>query len=73
MQAPKVDNVTEASFVIAVIGAGTFWLMALVVELRGGGTIPLYLAGPAVTVLIGTLWIGGLLAGFTWSSGPRSY
>ena len=63
---------TEAGFVIAVIGAGSLWLMALIVELRGGGRVPFYLTTSALTVLVGTLWLGGLLAGFTWSSGPRS-
>ena len=63
---------TEAGFVITVIGAGSLWLMALIIELRGGGRVPFYLTTSALTVLVGTLWLGGLLAGFTWSAGPRS-
>lgn len=63
---------TEATFVIAVLGAGSFWLMALIASLRGGEAAPVFLATPALVVLVGTLWVGGLLTGFTWSSGPRS-
>ena len=63
---------TEATFVIAVLGAGTMWLTALLVHLRGGGPGPFRLAGAGLAVLVATLWLGGLLAGFVWTAGPRS-
>ncbi len=63
---------TEASFVIAVLGAGSLWLMALIAHLHGGGSPALRLTLPGLGLLVATLWLGGLLSGFTWSSGPRS-
>ncbi len=63
---------TEATFVITVLGAGSMWLLALLSHLRGGGESVLRLAFPGVAVLVATLWLGGLLTGFTWSAGPAS-
>lgn len=63
---------TEGTFVIAVLGAGSLWLMALLSHLRGGGGPAMRLAVPGLGLLVATLWLGGLLTGFTWSSGPRS-
>jgi cbb3-type cytochrome oxidase subunit 1/mono/diheme cytochrome c family protein len=63
---------TEATFIITVVGAGSLWLMALLTHLRGGGESAFRLTVPGVALLVGTLWLGGLLAGFTWSAGPRS-
>ena len=63
---------TEATFIITAVGAGSLWLMALITHLRGGGETVFRLAVPGLALLVGTLWLGGLLAGFTWSAGPRS-
>jgi cbb3-type cytochrome oxidase subunit 1/mono/diheme cytochrome c family protein len=63
---------TEATFILTAVGAGTLWLMALLSHLRGTGETAFRLAVPGLTLLVGTLWLGGLLAGFTWSAGPRS-
>jgi cytochrome c oxidase cbb3-type subunit I/II len=68
----QFTNWTEAGFVITVLGAGTLWLMALLAHLHGGGEAAFRLVVPGLAVLVGTLWLGGLLAGFTWSSAPRS-
>jgi cbb3-type cytochrome oxidase subunit 1/mono/diheme cytochrome c family protein len=63
---------TEATFVLAVLGAGTLWLTALLVHLRGGGPGPFRMMTSGLAALVTTLWLGGLLAGFVWTSGPRS-
>lgn len=63
---------TEATFVITVLGAGSLWLMALISHLRGGGALAMRLTVPGLGLLVASLWIGGMLAGFTWASGPRS-
>ena len=63
---------TEGTFVITVLGAGSLWLMALLSHLRGGGSTAMRLTVPGLGLLVATLWLGGLLAGFTWSAGPRS-
>ena len=63
---------TEATFVLSVLGAGSLWLMALLTHLRGGGGPEVRLVVPGLSLLVATLWLGGLLTGFTWSSGPRS-
>ncbi|MBT8194375.1 MAG: cbb3-type cytochrome c oxidase subunit I [Acidimicrobiia bacterium] len=63
---------TEGTFVITVLGAGSLWLMALLSHLRGGGAVAMRLTVPGLGLLVATLWLGGLLAGFTWSAGPRS-
>lgn len=63
---------TEATFVITILGAGSLWLIALLVDLTGLSPGPTRLLPGGLAVLVGTLWLGGLLSGFTWSSAPRS-
>lgn len=65
---------TEATFVISVLGAGTLWVMALahsLVEHRAPHAGLVLIAGGAL-LLVGTMWIGGLLTGFTMASAPTS-
>ena len=65
---------TEATFVISVIGAGTLWLMALVhtlVDQREKDAELVLVAGGSL-LLVGTLWIGGLLTGFTMATSSTS-
>lgn len=63
---------TEATFVIVVLGAGSLWLIALIAHLTGMSAGPARLLPLGSATLVGALWIGGLLAGFTWASAPRS-
>lgn len=65
---------TEATFVICVIGAGTLWVLALAhtfVEQREAEAQLMLVAGGSL-VLVGTMWLGGLLSGFTMASSSSS-
>ena len=65
---------TEATFVISVLGAGTLWVMALahtLVEHREKNVELALVAGGSL-LLVGTLWVGGLLTGFTMASASTS-
>ena len=65
---------TEATFVISVIGAGSLWVIALAHTLtdhREKGAELTLIAGGSL-LLVGTLWIGGLLTGFTMASAATS-
>ncbi len=64
---------TEATFIISVVGAGSLWLMALLSHLRGGGDESYWLVTVGLVLLVGTLWLGGLLAGFTWLGSLENY
>ncbi len=64
----------EATFVITAIGAGTLWVMALahsLVEQREADA-QLVLVGGGSLLLVGTMWLGGLLSGFTMASASSS-
>lgn len=65
---------TEATFVITVLGAGTLWVMGLVRSVQDGRETgsELYLVAGGAGTLVGVLWVGGLLTGFTWASAPPS-
>ena len=63
---------TEATFILTVLGAGSLWLIALLSHVTSLNRSATRLLPLGLAILAGTLWVGGLLSGFTWSSAPRS-